>query len=89
MRSDWHIPICAGKERLSEKNNQRSHPTQKPEALLYRILLASSQKGDLILDPFLGSGTTAAVAKKLQRNYIGFDQDEAYIKLAKKRLKVN
>jgi modification methylase len=87
MRSDWHIPICAGKERLREKNNQRSHPTQKPEALLYRIILASSQKGDLILDPFLGSGTTAVIAKKLQRNYIGFDQDENYIKLARKRLK--
>ena len=87
MRSDWHIPICAGKERLRESNNQRSHPTQKPEALLYRILLAASQKGDLILDPFLGSGTTAVMAKKLQRNFIGFEQDEEYIKLAKKRLK--
>ena len=87
MRSDWHIPICAGKERLREKSNQRSHPTQKPEALLYRIILASSQKGDLILDPFLGSGTTAVIAKKLQRNYIGFEQDENYIKLAKKRLR--
>ena len=87
MRSDWHIPICAGKERLRDFNNQRSHPTQKPEALLYRIILASSQKGDLILDPFLGSGTSAVVAKKLQRNYIGIDQDEKYIKLAKKRLR--
>mgnify|MGYP006113934427 FL=1 len=86
MRSDWHIPICAGKERLREINNQRSHPTQKPEALLYRILLASSQKGDLILDPFLGSGTTAVMAKKLQRDYIGFDQDINYIKLAIKRV---
>ena len=74
MRSDWHIPICAGKERLRESNNQRTHPTQKPEALLYRILLASSQKNDLILDPFLGSGTTAVMAKKLQRNFIGFEQ---------------
>jgi site-specific DNA-methyltransferase (adenine-specific)/modification methylase len=87
MRSDWHIPICAGKERLRESNNRRSHPTQKPEALLYRILLASSQKGDLVLDPFLGSGTTAVIAKKLQRNFIGFEQDEDYIKLANKRLK--
>jgi len=87
MRSDWHIPTCAGKERLRESNNKRSHPTQKPEALLYRILLASSQKGDLVLDPFLGSGTTAVMAKKLQRNFIGFEQDEDYIKLAKKRLK--
>tara|TARA_Y100000590_G_C15615376_1_gene975515 strand:- start:236 stop:1303 length:1068 start_codon:yes stop_codon:yes gene_type:complete len=87
MRSDWYIPICAGKERLREKNNQRSHPTQKPEALLYRILIASTNKGDIVLDPFLGSGTTAVVAKKLKRKYIGFDQDKEYIKLASKRLK--
>ena len=87
MRSDWHIPICAGRERLREKNNQRSHPTQKPEALLYRILVSSSNIGDTILDPFLGSGTTAVIAKKLQRNFIGFEQDKDYIKLAKKRLK--
>ena len=87
MRSDWYIPICSGKERLRKDNNQRSHPTQKPEALLYRILLASTNKGDLILDPFSGSGTTAVVAKKLQRNFIGFEQDLNYIKLAKKRLK--
>ena len=87
MRSDWHIPICAGKERLRESNNQRSHPTQKPEALLYRILVSSTNKGDIVLDPFLGSGTTAVMAKKLQRNFIGFEQDKEYIKLAKKRLK--
>ena len=87
MRSDWHIPICAGKERLREDNNQRSHPTQKPEALLYRIMVSSTNKGDTVLDPFLGSGTTAVMAKKLQRNYIGFEEDQDYIKLAKKRLK--
>ncbi len=87
MRSDWHIPICAGKERLREDNNQRSHPTQKPEALLYRIMVSSTHKGDTVLDPFLGSGTTAVMAKKLQRNFIGFEQDQDYIKLAKKRLK--
>ena len=87
MRSDWHIPICSGKERLREDNNQRSHPTQKPEALLYRIMVSSTNKGDTILDPFLGSGTTAVMAKKLQRNFIGFEQDQDYIKLAKKRLK--
>ncbi len=86
MRSDWHIPICAGKERLRETNNQRSHPTQKPEALLYRIMVSSTNIGDTILDPFLGSGTTAVMAKKLQRNFIGFEQDKDYIKLAKKRL---
>ena len=87
MRSDWHIPICAGKERLRDDNNQRSHPTQKPEALLYRILVSSTNTGDTVLDPFLGSGTTAVMAKKLQRNFIGFEQDQDYIKLAKKRLK--
>ena len=87
MRSDWHIPICAGKERLREDNNQRSHPTQKPEALLYRIMVSSTNKGDTVLDPFLGSGTTAVMAKKLQRNFIGFEQDQDYIKLARKRLK--
>ena len=87
MRSDWFIPICSGKERLRESNNQRSHPTQKPEALMYRIILSSTNKGDIILDPFLGSGTTAVVAKKLQRNFIGIEQDKEYISLAKKRLK--
>ena len=86
MRSDWYIPICNGKERLRKNNNQRSHPTQKPEALLYRIILASTLKNDLVLDPFLGSGTTAVVAKKLQRNFIGIEQEPAYISLAKKRL---
>ena len=87
MRSDWYIPICSGKERLRENNNQRSHPTQKPEALMYRIILSSTNKGDIILDPFLGSGTTAVVAKKLQRNFIGIEQDKEYVSLAKKRLK--
>ncbi len=87
MRSDWFIPICSGKERLREVNNQRSHPTQKPEALLYRIIVSSTNKGDTILDPFLGSGTTAVIAKKLQRNFIAFEQDQNYIKLAEKRLK--
>ena len=87
MRSDWYIPICSGKERLRETNNQRSHPTQKPEALMYRIILSSTNKGDIILDPFLGSGTTAVVTKKLQRNFIGIEQDKEYVSLAKKRLK--
>ncbi len=86
MRSDWYIPICNGKERIRENDKSRSHPTQKPEALLYRILLASSKKGDLIVDPFLGTGTTAVVAKKLQRNFLGIDQDKKYIQIAKKRL---
>ena len=72
---------------MREDNNQRSHPTQKPEALLYRIMVSSTNKGDTVLDPFLGSGTTAVMAKKLQRNFIGFEQDQDYIKLARKRLK--
>ncbi len=86
MRSDWYIPICSGKERIRKSNNQRAHPTQKPEALLYRIILASSKKGDVILDPFIGSGTTAVVAKKLQRNFVGIENNKNYIKIAKFRL---
>ena len=86
MRSDWYIPICSGKERLRKNNNQRSHPTQKPEALLHRIILASTNKNDLVVDPFLGSGTTAVVAKKLQRDFIGIEQNTNYIYLSKKRL---
>ena len=84
MRSDWYIPICSGKERLRLTNKSRAHPTQKPEALLYRIILASTSPNDLILDPFLGSGTTAVVAKKLQRSFIGIDQNPEYISLSKK-----
>jgi len=87
MRSDWYIPICGGKERIRNNDRSRSHPTQKPEALLYRILLASSKKGDLIFDPFLGTGTTIVVAKKLQRKFIGIDQNNKYIQLAKERIK--
>ena len=86
MRSDWQIPICNGKERIKNKDNLRAHPTQKPEALIYRILLSSSNVGDLILDPFLGTGTTAVVAKKLRRNYIGIEKDKKYFELAKLRL---
>jgi modification methylase len=86
MRSDWFIPICSGKERIRKKNNQRAHPTQKPESLLYRIILASSKIGDIVLDPFVGSGTTTVVAKKLQRNFIGIDNNKNYIKIARKRV---
>ncbi len=87
MRSDWELPICNGTERL-KKNGKKVHSTQKPEALLHRILLATSNKNDLILDPFLGSGTTAAVAKKLGRNYYGIEKEKAYIKVIKQRLKL-
>ena len=85
MRSNWELPICNGSERL-KKNGKKIHSTQKPEALLHRILLATSNKNDLILDPFLGSGTTAAVAKKLGRNYYGIEKETKYFKAAKIRL---
>jgi modification methylase len=85
MRSDWLLPICTGKERL-KTNGVKAHSTQKPEALLYRVLLASSNPGDVVLDPFFGSGTTGAVAKKLGRHYIGIERDEGYIKVARARI---
>ena len=86
MRSDWEFPLCTGGERLKNARGEKVHPTQKPEALLYRIMLAASNKGDMILDPFFGTGTTGAVAKKMGRNFIGIEQDTAYIKAAQKRL---
>ena len=86
MRSDWNLPICNGSERL-KKNGKKIHSTQKPESLLHRILLASSNKGDMILDPFLGSGTTANVAKKLGRNYYGIEKEKIYFNAALERLK--
>ena len=86
MRSNWNLPICNGTERL-KKNGKKVHSTQKPESLLHRVLLASSNKGDLILDPFLGSGTTATVAKKLGRNYYGIEKEKSYFKAAQQRLK--
>ena len=86
MRSDWHIPICSGDERIKH-NGQKAHSTQKPEELLYRVILSTSNAGDLVLDPFSGSGTTAAVAKKLQRNFIGIEKEEFYVNIAKERLK--
>ncbi len=85
MRSNWNIPICNGSERL-KKNGKKIHSTQKPEALLHRILLATSNKNDFILDPFLGSGTTATVAKKLSRNYFGIEKEKNYFKAAEQRL---
>lgn len=86
MRSDWTLPICNGGERLKDDNGEKAHPTQKPESLLYRVILSSTRKGDVILDPFFGTGTTGAVAKKLGRNYIGLEREENYIKVAEKRL---
>jgi len=85
MRSDWLIPICQGSERVKEKG-RKAHSTQKPEELLYRIILATSNPGDLVLDPFAGSGTTAAVSKKLGRNFIGFEREVSYVSLARERV---
>ncbi len=85
MRSDWLLPICSGQERLKQ-DGKKAHPTQKPEALLYRVLLSSSNPGDVVLDPFFGTGTTGAVAKKLHRRYIGIERDENYVNLARERL---
>ena len=86
MRSNWDLPICNGSERL-KKDGKKIHSTQKPEALLHRILLATSNKNDLILDPFLGSGTTATVAKKLGRNYFGIEKEKYYFRAAEQRIK--
>jgi len=85
MRSDWLLPICTGPERI-KINGKKAHPTQKPESLLYRVLLSSSNAGDMILDPFFGTGTTGAVAKKLHRRWIGIEQDEGYIQIAQNRI---
>jgi len=86
MRSDWTLPICSGGERLKGADGKKAHPTQKPEALLYRVLMASTEPGDVVLDPFSGTGTTAAMAKKLGRRYIGLERDETYAKYSRERL---
>jgi DNA modification methylase len=86
MRSDWYIPICQGEERI-RVNGEKAHSTQKPEELLYRVILSSTNVGDVILDPFMGSGTTGAVAKLLRRNYIGIEKDKFYKKVAEDRIK--
>lgn len=86
MRSDWRLPICSGRERLRTPDGAKVHSTQKPEALLYRVILASSQPGDVVLDPFFGSGTTGAVAKKLHRRWIGIEREPAYIQAAQQRI---
>src|SRR5208282_3020307 len=85
-RSDWFLPICTGAERLKDAVGRKTHPTQKPEALLARVLVAASNAGDLVLDPFLGSGTTGAVARKLRRSFIGIERDPAYAAAARKRI---
>ena len=82
MRSDWFLPLCTGPERLRNQHGLKLHPTQKPEALLHRVLMASTAPGDVVLDPFLGTGTTAAVAKRLHRHFIGIERHPAYAEAA-------
>ncbi|MGE3770207.1 MAG: site-specific DNA-methyltransferase [Bdellovibrionales bacterium] len=84
----WEIPLCRGPERVNDARGDTLHPTQKPEALLYRVLLASTNPGDVVLDPFFGTGTTGAAAKKLGRHFIGIEQDENYIAAAQARIDV-
>ncbi len=86
MRSDWVLPICTGHERLKDDAGDKAHPTQKPESLLHRILVGSTKPGDVVLDPFFGTGTTGAVAKMLGRDFIGIEREEAYRKVAEKRI---
>jgi modification methylase len=86
MRSDWNLPICAGHERIKNDEGTKAHPTQKPESLLHRVILATTNPGDVVLDPFFGTGTTGAVAKKLGRNFIGIEQDATYVDVAQTRI---
>ena len=85
MRSDWVLPICGGPERI-KRHGVKAHPTQKPEALLYRVMLATTNRGDVVLDPFFGTGTTGAVAKRLGRHWIGCEREEDYIAVAEERI---
>ena len=86
MRSDWLLPICSGGERVKGDTGAKAHPTQKPEALLYRVLLACTNKGDVVLDPFFGTGTTGAVARRLGRQWIGIEREKRYVKVARERI---
>ena len=86
MRSDWVLPICSGGERVKDEFGEKAHPTQKPEALLYRVLLACTKPGDVVLDPFFGTGTTGAVARRLGRRWIGIEREKAYVKVATARI---
>jgi modification methylase len=86
MRSDWTIPICAGAERLKNANGEKAHSTQKPEALLHRVIVSSTQPGNVVLDPFFGSGTTGAVARRLRRHFIGLERDPKYASIARQRI---
>ncbi len=86
MRSDWLFPICSGPERLKDDNGRKAHPTQKPEALLHRVMLASTKPGDVVLDPFFGTGTTGAVARRLGRKWIGIEREQDYADAATERI---
>ena len=86
MRSDWVLPICSGGERAKDNNGDKAHPTQKPESLLYRVLLSCTKPGDIVLDPFFGTGTTGAVARRLGRRWIGIERESAYTKVARARI---
>lgn len=86
MRSDWYLPLCTGEEREKDAAGGKAHPTQKPESLLYRVLLSSTRQGEIVLDPFFGTGTTGAVAKKMQRHYIGIEREKSYADVARKRI---
>jgi len=86
MRSDWLLPICSGGERLKDKKGKKAHPTQKPEALLHRVIMASTEVGDIVLDPFFGTGTTGAVAKRLGRNFVGMEREKSYVSYAEQRI---
>jgi modification methylase len=86
MRSDWLLPICSGGERIKDGKGKKAHPTQKPEALLHRVIMAATRPGDLVLDPFFGSGTTGVVAKRLGRRWLGIERDKSYVKVAQERL---
>ncbi len=87
MRSDWTFALCTGEERIKDADGKKAHPTQKPEALLHRVLLAATKPGDVVLDPFFGTGTTGAAARRLGRQFIGIERDEGYAKVAEKRIK--
>jgi modification methylase len=86
MRSDWFIPLCTGEERLKGRDGKKLHPTQKPEALLARVILAASRPDDVVLDPFCGTGTTGAVARRLRRSFIGIERDRDYATAAEARI---
>jgi modification methylase len=86
VRSDWFFPICTGAERLKDAAGRKTHPTQKPEALLHRVLVSTTKPGDVVLDPFFGTGTTGAAAKRLRRAFVGVERDEGYIRAAEARI---